>query len=876
LTRRLDQRGNPPSGLFGRDEELRAVLTALASRGCVVAGSAGVGKSRLASDAAATLGRERTVVRVVATAAAASIPFGSVSHLLSGGTAPTIAEFVAVLRGGDLGPAPTLFVDDAHLLDDASAALLLAIANTGVAPLLLTVRSHEPVPDALVALWKDRYLDRVDLQALSEREVEQMVDDLLGAPSHALAYKWIYRVSQGNPLFVTEIVADVRRTGRLELRDGRWHLDEDRKPFERLSELLASHIGSVSADAHAALEVLALGTPMRLSVFEDLASADALEELERARLAVISHDGRGLLVEVAHPLYGEVVLGNLPASAGRRIRRELAEALSDLGADTPQERLAVARLMLESGQVDEDRFLEASSIALGLGAPDLAGNLAEAVAPSLRAALCLAQARTGAARFGDVDAVLAPFEEEAATGKVEVAAAYVETRVRGLLRAGENLETIRPFIARFEQWHGTADWRALTASVAAWIVMQDNGWLEAAAIVEASLADTDVGAERRLQLLLVAARVSARRGRVDDYDAIMAEVGRLMEELEGRPYDRAINALRLEVARVGAARDLRGVRQRTVQHLEQARLRGEYFEYVWMLYCLAHIDHVQGHHGDARVRFQQVIDHLAAVDPLNIGPITDVMQSITLAYLGEEQLARRTLGRAETAFERMPSMGRSVAPDINRARAMLEMAAGRVSAAREQLLAAAATAGDDVLVASESLHVALLLGADARHCAAGLEALAVDAQDDAIHAWARHARAVADKDPTAQLAAAEAFEELGLDLDAAQAGALAAIGFRRDGLSAAANRAGTLARRCADRCPGVRVPALAARPDAPDLTAREHEIAGLAARGLSNPEIADALVLSVRSVETYVLRVYRKLGVRNRSDLSKALGVREN
>jgi DNA-binding CsgD family transcriptional regulator len=876
LAPRIDERGNPSSGLFGRDEELRAVLTALAGRGCVVAGSAGVGKSRLAGDAAATLGRSRTVVRVVATAAAATIPFGSVSHLLPGGTAPTIADFVAVLRSGDLGPSPTLFVDDAHLLDDASAALLLAVANTGVAPLLLTVRSHEPAPDALVALWKDRYLDRVDLQALSEREVEQMVDDLLGAPSHALAYKWIYRVSQGNPLFVTEIIADVRRTGRLELREGRWHLDEGRKPFERLSELLASHIGSVSAEAHAALEVLVLGTPMRLSVFEELASADALEELERARLAVVSHDGRGLSVEVAHPLYGEVVLGNLPAFAARRIRRDLAEALAGHGDDTPQERLAVARLLLESGQVDEDRFLEASSIALGLGAPDLAGSLARAVPPSLPAALCLAQALAGAARFGDVEAVLAPFEDDAATGEVEVAAVYVETRVRGLLRAGENIETIRPFIARFEKWHTNADWRAPTASAAAWMAMQDSAWLEAAALVRAPLADADVGAERRLRLLLIAARVSARRGRVDDYDAIIAEVGPLTEELDGRPYDKALNAIRAEAARVCAARDLGGVRQRTVHRLEQARLRGEFFEYVWMLYCLAHIDHVQGHHGEARALFQRVIDHLAIADPLNIAPITDVMQSITLAYLGEAQLARRTLRRAEAAIARTPWVGRSVAPDIDRARAMLEMAAGRVSAAREQLLACASAAGDDVLVASESLHVALLLGADAKHCAAGLEALALDAQDDAIHAWARHARAVAARDPTAQLAAAEALEELGLDLDAAQAGALAAVAFRRDGLSASANRASTLAQRCADRCPGVRVPALAARLDAPDLTAREREIAGLAARGLSNPDIAEALVLSVRSVETYVLRAYRKLGVRNRSDLSKALGVRSD
>ena len=72
----------------------------------------------------------------------------------------------------------------------------------------------------------------------------------------------------------------------------------------------------------------------------------------------------------------------------------------------------------------------------------------------------------------------------------------------------------------------------------------------------------------------------------------------------------------------------------------------------------------------------------------------------------------------------------------------------------------------------------------------------------------------------------------------------------------------------------MQVPALALRPDAPELTPREREIAVLAARGESNPEIAKALTLSVRTVETYVLRVYRKLGVRNRTGLAKVLGVR--
>jgi DNA-binding CsgD family transcriptional regulator len=69
------------------------------------------------------------------------------------------------------------------------------------------------------------------------------------------------------------------------------------------------------------------------------------------------------------------------------------------------------------------------------------------------------------------------------------------------------------------------------------------------------------------------------------------------------------------------------------------------------------------------------------------------------------------------------------------------------------------------------------------------------------------------------------------------------------------------------------VPALAVQLEAVDLTPREREIAALAARGESNPQIAVALTLSVRTVETYVLRVYRKLGVNNRKDLARALGV---
>ena len=51
------------------------------------------------------------------------------------------------------------------------------------------------------------------------------------------------------------------------------------------------------------------------------------------------------------------------------------------------------------------------------------------------------------------------------------------------------------------------------------------------------------------------------------------------------------------------------------------------------------------------------------------------------------------------------------------------------------------------------------------------------------------------------------------------------------------------------------------------LTARESQLVGLARQGLSNAEIADRLVLSVRTVETHLYRAMQKLGVSDRREL---------
>ena len=52
------------------------------------------------------------------------------------------------------------------------------------------------------------------------------------------------------------------------------------------------------------------------------------------------------------------------------------------------------------------------------------------------------------------------------------------------------------------------------------------------------------------------------------------------------------------------------------------------------------------------------------------------------------------------------------------------------------------------------------------------------------------------------------------------------------------------------------------------LTAREREVAALIARGKSNGEIAEALVLGKRTIETHVANIFTKLGIDSRREIA--------
>ena len=117
---------------------------------------------------------------------------------------------------------------------------------------------------------------------------------------------------------------------------------------------------------------------------------------------------------------------------------------------------------------------------------------------------------------------------------------------------------------------------------------------------------------------------------------------------------------------------------------------------------------------------------------------------------------------------------------------------------------------------------------------------------------------------------------LGAPLLAAEAAAEAAEKHHRAGRTAAWHAAQERFRTWASICEGAQTPSLR-RAGAPQtletLTARELEIAELAARGLPKREIADRLVLSVRTVGNHLNHIYTKAGISGRAELALLLGL---
>jgi hypothetical protein len=357
--------------LVGREEELTAVKVAMddaSVSGVVLAGTAGVGKTRLAREAIALARAAGLTTRwAVATQAASAIPFGAFAQLLPdpGGHGPDQAQLLGqaarALREAAGPRGLVLAVDDAHLLDGASAALVHQLAAGSAAFVVVTLRSGEPAPDAVLSLWKDGLAERLELQVLSRGEVEELVVAVLGGQVDGLTLHRLWAVTQGNVLLLRELLLAGFELGQPQRRDRVWRWSGSLGVTPRLAELIEARLGRLDGSQRAVLELLAVGEPLGLLVLEQLTGPGVTEALERRGVVAVEPHGRRLEVRLAHPLYGEALRRNTPTLHARAVQRRLADALEDSGMRRREDLLRVATWHLDASGPVRPELLTAAA-----------------------------------------------------------------------------------------------------------------------------------------------------------------------------------------------------------------------------------------------------------------------------------------------------------------------------------------------------------------------------------------------------------------------------------------------------------------------------------------------------------------------------------
>jgi hypothetical protein len=363
--------------LVGRSTELRRVSDLLADPGAggvVIAGPAGAGKTRLAAECARLAdGMAALTIKVSATRSSTAIPFGAVASLLPAEhhpESPVSDDSGRLIRSviGDLlrqaaGRRLVLVVDDAHLLDDASATLLHRVVDGRVGFVVAVVSAGEQAPDAVVALWKDDLVERLELPPLDAASTQKLLEAVLDGPVDGAAVTYFSDQCQGNALFLRELILSATADRSLRNVHGIWRLSGTPSPSARLVEVVESRLRALTGAERAVLEYVALGEPLGALELDTLLDRRATEQLEKRRLVISALDGRRLEIRLGHPVYGEVVRSRMSAIRKAEVARDLADTIEEAGAHRDDDVLRVATWRLLGGGGSPELMLKAAAVA---------------------------------------------------------------------------------------------------------------------------------------------------------------------------------------------------------------------------------------------------------------------------------------------------------------------------------------------------------------------------------------------------------------------------------------------------------------------------------------------------------------------------------
>lgn len=868
--------------LVGRSQERRAVsevLFAERSAGVVLAGPAGVGKTRLVAEVLDDAGRlHYDVESQMATKSAGTIPFGLFAHLVGSGRFPSRAEMLfrlgeAVAERVERAPL-VIAVDDCHLVDEGTAAFLLAIAIEKRARLLVSVRTPAGAPDAVTSLWKDGHLARVDLGPLDAAAIDRLAAQALGGPVETATRHRLRQLCAGNPLFLRELLLAGVQHGFLQDHAGVWCWHGKAVVTERLDELIGSRLAGVSRAEWQVLERLAVAEVLPATMLDSGPDALALEALERRRVVASGWSGSRIEVRFDHPLYGEVLRARLSATARRRQLSELAVLLSSLPGATDDDRFRAAVWRMECdapGEPGED--LAAAQRALASSEFDLACRLADRAQGAgigAPAQLVSGHALYWQGHYSAADARLALLVPEATDAEVaEAAIVRSSARFWGLDDVRGATGLVGDALGSVDEPVGRARLNGHLASLLLWSGDPAGGETLASTVMADRHADTVARLRAGVPQALGAA-VDGRRRQAADVSS------RLMTEAMAHTHLLPLNVGEL-LAVQAVAEWLGGelpAGAALASDVSQWALEHRSPELLGIFTLLnGQIAADRGKLTQAIADLREATVVLTRQDP---GRSLAWAWAALASALGQTGQAGAAVAAAEEARRSARAATRLFDPVIARGEAWAAAAEGAESLGTSTLLAAAeAVAGTGARGAEILLLTDAVRLGGARQAAARLAVLADSA--DLAHASAAHLLATGLTAQRASLLeqASEKFENQGALLVAAEAAALASRFHRAAGRRSAGVAASERFNHLLASCPGARTPIVVAAASEPlwRLTGREREVATMASRGLSNRAIAAQLTLSERTVENHIARSFAKTGVNSRAELAEILSI---
>jgi DNA-binding CsgD family transcriptional regulator len=892
----------------------------------VVEGEAGAGKStlwRAGVEAAADAGHR--VLRSEPSASEADLSFAGLSDLLAGvlplvsaglpGPQREALEIALLLRPAGQEPptaravglavlatlracapdGPVLVaIDDVQWLDEASLdALTFAIRRFADGPLslLLAARSEAPADPLTAAAPPPSHGWRELLTASPTAEVIDLapldmwqIQNLLPATVTAAQARLVARQSRGNPFWALEIAAS---------------LSSSEAPVPQLARTLTDRLArSLSAAAAEALAVVAAAG--RIGVNEALAVLGYLDDpaaaLDAAVLAGVVVEN-GDRVTAAHPLIGAAAVESLPPGRRGRLYRRLAAA-----------------------STNPERYAQFAALAAGPG-PDAA------VADALDAAAAAAYARAAnaaAAQFAAQAVLFTPASDGGAlvrrriragellrlAGDLERSLAHLEVLDISRLATADLERALPLMLDNAETVHGAAATttlvvgaiaavgddprrRALALALASDVAYGIPGGKLTAAI-EAIQCAEEAGemaapALHRALLNLVVAKLIAAEGL--DVELI-SRAARLEAGLPGlQLYDTADLYLGVWSRFV---EDLDAARTALLRCIARARDTGDDFALCTFLAYLAVTEELAGDYPAAAAAIQASDAPAAWHDwppsPWHLEPRCELLIAAGdldgALRIADEQLpdtegtptASRYMGaRVRGRVHAWRGDPAAAAQHYERAAHYAELADWADPGVRDRLDAGLAEA----YVALGRPDDAMRISAWLREVGERLARPALTGNADRIDALVQAAAGDLDAATESARAAVAAHGQGPLRVE--QASSLLALGRierrrkarkrSRDALGRAQKLAAEIGHKPLLAEIERELPRVAAARSGTELTATERRVADLIAGGATNRDAAAALFVSVRTVETHVASIYRKLGVRTRAELARRLSA---